>query len=55
MRHTIISTISGIIWLLAAVVSLFTANYLMAVAGIVAGLVYLSSAYSMRKKEKGNK
>ena len=55
MRHTITRTIIGIIWLAAAVVSLFTANYLMAVAGFIAGIVYLCSAYSMRKKEKGNK
>ena len=55
MRHTITRTIIGIIWLAAAVVSIFSANYLMAVAGLVAGLVYLGSAYSMRNKEKGNK
>ncbi len=55
MRHTTTRTIIGIIWILAAVVSLFSANYLMAGAGIIAGLVYLCSAYSMRKKEKGNK
>jgi len=55
MRHTITRTIIGIIWLLAAVVSLISANYLMAGIGLVAGLVYLSSAYSMKNKEKGNK
>ncbi len=55
MRHTITRTIIGIIWILAAVVCFFTANYFMTVAGIVAGLVYLSSAYSTMKKENGNK
>lgn len=55
MRHTITRTIIGIIWLLAAVVSLISANCLMAGAGLVAGLVYLYSAYSTMKKEKGNK
>ncbi len=55
MRHTITRTVIGIIWLAAAVVSLFTANYLMAGAGIIAGVIYLGSAYSMRKKENGNK
>lgn len=55
MRHTVVRIIIGIIWLAAAVVCLFTANYLMAGAGLVAGLVYLCSAYNTMKKEKGNK
>lgn len=55
MRHTITRTIIGIIWLAAAAVSLFTVNYLMAGVGLVAGLVYLYSAYSMKNKGKDNK
>ena len=55
MKHTITRTVIGIIWLAVAVVSLFTANYIMAGAGIVAGVVYLCSAYNTMKKENGNK
>lgn len=55
MRHTITRTIIGIIWLIAAVAGLFTANFLMAGVGIIAGIIYLNSANSMRKKEKENK
>ncbi len=51
MRHTITRTIIGIIWILAAVASIFSANYLMAGAGIIAGLVYLFSAYNTTKKD----
>ena len=55
MRHIITRTIIGFIWLAAAVVSLFYANYLMACAGVVAGILYLSSAYRMKNNEKGKK
>lgn len=52
MRHFYTRTIIGIIWLIAALVSLFTANFLMAVVGVIAGVVYLSSANSLKNKEK---
>lgn len=55
MRHVITRTIIGIIWLIVAGYCLFTANYLMTVIGCAAGLVYLSSAYNMRNKEKESK
>ena len=55
MRHIITRTIIGIIWIMAAIAGLFTANYMMTAIGIIAGFVYLSSANSMRKKEKENK
>ncbi len=55
MRHTITRTIIGIIWIIAAFAGLFTANYMMTAIGLIAGFVYLSSANSMRKKEKENK
>ncbi len=55
MRHVYTRTIIGIIWLIAAVAGLFTANYMMTVVGIIAGLVYLNSANNTRKKEKDNK
>ena len=41
MRHVYTRTIIGIIWLIAAVAGLFTANFLMAGVGIVAGIIYL--------------
>ncbi len=55
MRHTITRTIIGVIWLIAAIAGLFTANYMITVVGIIAGFVYLNSANNMRKKEKENK
>lgn len=55
MRHTITRTIIAVIWLIAAVAGLFTANYMMTVIGLIAGFVYLNSANGMRKKEKENK
>ena len=55
MRHAITRTIIAVIWFIAAVAGLFTANYMMTAVGIIAGFVYLSSANNMRKKEKENK
>jgi general stress protein CsbA len=55
MRHVYTRTIIAVIWFIAAVAGLFTANYIMTVVGLMAGFVYLSSANSMRKKEKENK
>ena len=55
MRHTVTRTIIAVIWFIAAIAGLFTANYLMTVIGLIAGVVYLNSANSMRKKEKDNK
>lgn len=55
MKHVITRTVIGIIWLAAAIVSLFTANLLMAAIGGIVGVVYLISANNMRKNEKDNK
>lgn len=55
MRHIYTRTIIAVIWFIAAVAGLFTANYMMTAIGLIAGFVYLSSANSMRKKEKENK
>ncbi|MBQ8612893.1 MAG: hypothetical protein IJ416_01600 [Ruminiclostridium sp.] len=55
MRHTVTRTIIAVIWFIAAIAGLFTANYMMTVIGIIAGVVYLNSANSMRNKEKDNK
>ncbi len=55
MRHVYTRTIIGVIWLIVGVAGLFTAEFLMACMGLIAGVVYLSSANNMRKKEKENK
>ena len=55
MRHVYTRTIIAVIWFIAAVAGLFTANYMMTAIGLIAGIAYLSSANSMRKKEKENK
>jgi len=55
MRHAITRTIIGVIWFIAAIAGLFTANYMMTVIGLIAGFVYLNSVVSIRKKEKENK
>lgn len=55
MRHTVTRTIIAVIWFIAAIAGLFTANYMMTVIGIIAGVVYLNSVNSMRNKEKDNK
>ena len=37
MRHTITRTIIAVIWFIAAVAGLFTANYMMTAVGLIAG------------------
>lgn len=53
MRHFYFRLIFGIVWLAAAVVSAVGANIPFAVLYVVLGIVFLRSAYSIRKKEKG--
>jgi len=55
MKQTYIRTIIGIIWLIAAVSGLITANFLMTAIGGIIGIIYLISANNIRKKEKDNK
>ncbi len=55
MRHVYTRIIIGIIWIIVGGYCLFTANHAMAAVGMIVGAVYLYSAYSARKKEKGNK
>lgn len=55
MRHTVTRRIIAVIWFIAAIAGLFTANYMMAVIGLITGVVYLNSANSAKNKEKGNK
>ena len=52
MRHFYFRLIFGIVWLAAAVVSVAKANISFAVLYAVLGIVFLWSAYSIRKKEK---
>ena len=52
MRHFYFRLIFGIVWLAAAVVSVVKANISFAALYAVLGIVFLWSAYSIRKKEK---
>lgn len=55
MRHIYTRIVIGIIWIIAGGYCLFTGNYMMTAVGMIAGAVYLYSAYSTMKKEKDNK
>lgn len=55
MRHFIIRLIIGIVWIAAAVFSAVKSNFLFAAIYAVLGIVFLFSAYSTWKKEKGNR
>jgi uncharacterized membrane protein len=52
MRHFYFRLIFGIVWLAAAVVSVVKDNISLAALYAVLGIVFLWSAYSIRKKEK---
>lgn len=52
MRHFYFRLIVGIVWLAVAVVSVAKANISFAVLYAVLGIVFLWSAYSIRKKER---
>ena len=55
MRHFYFRLLLGIVWLVAAIVSAVTANIPFAVLYVLLGIVFLYSAYSIWKKEKGNR
>lgn len=55
MRHFYFRMVMGVIWLLAALVSLFTLNIPGAILYIVLGIVFFRSADSIRDKEKDRK
>lgn len=52
MRHFYFRLIFSIVWLAAAVVSAVRSNISFAALYAVLGVVFLWSAYSIRKKEK---
>ena len=52
MRHFQFRLILGIVWLAAAVISVVKANISFAILYVVLGIIFLWSAYSIRKKEK---
>lgn len=52
MRHFYFRLIFGIIWLAVAVVSAVKSNLSFAALYAVLGIVFLWSAYSIRKKDK---
>lgn len=52
MRHFYFRLIFGIVWLAVAVVSVANANSSFAALYAALGIVFLWSAYAIRKKEK---
>ncbi len=52
MKHFYFRLIFGIVWMAAAVVSAVKSNLSFAALYVVLGIVFLWSAYSIRKKEK---
>ncbi len=55
MRHFYVRLVLGIVWLAAAVVSTVGLNITFAALYVVLGIVFLWSAYSIRKQEKEDK
>lgn len=55
MRHMYIRGIIAVIWLAAAIVSVYLGNLEMAAFYIILGIIFLLSAYSIWKKEKDDK
>ena len=55
MRHFYFRLLFGIVWLIAAVVSIVSTNIPFAALYVVLGIVLLWSAYSIWKKEKKDK
>lgn len=53
MRHFYFRLILGVVWLVAAVVSAVGANIPFAALYVVLSIVFLWSACSIRKREKG--
>lgn len=52
MRHFYFRLLFGIVWLAVAAVSVVQGNISLAVLYVAVGIVFLWSAYAMRKKEK---
>lgn len=55
MRHMYIRGIIAVIWLAAAIVSVYLGNLEMAAFYVILGIIFLLSAYSIWKKEKDDK
>lgn len=55
MRHMYIRGIIAVIWLAAAIVSVYLGNLGMAAFYVILGIIFLLSAYSIWKKEKDDK
>ena len=53
MRHFYFRLILGVVWIVAAVFSVVSVNIPFAALYVVLSIVFLRSAYSIRKKEKG--
>lgn len=52
MRHSYFRLVFGIIWFVAAIISAMQSNISFAALYVVLGIVFLWSAYSVRKREK---
>ena len=55
MRHFYFRLILGVVFVICAVYSFITANIPFALMYVVLGGVFLYSAYTIRKKNKGNR
>lgn len=55
MRHFYFRLFFGIVWLAAAVISVMKASMSFAALYVVLGIVFLWSAYTIRKKGKGQR
>lgn len=54
MRHFYFRLLFGMVWLAVAAVSAVKGNVSLAALYVAVGIVFLGSAYAIRKKEKGN-
>lgn len=55
MRHFYVRLVIGLVWVVAAILSATAANIPLAMLYVVLGIVFLSSAYFLWKKEKSNR
>lgn len=55
MHHFYFRLVFGVVWMIAAIVSAATANFPFMALYILLGIVFLYSAYTIWKKEKGNR
>lgn len=54
MRHMLMRLVMGLVWLVAAVINVFSMNFPMVFFFGVMGVAFLCSAYSIWRKSEGN-